>query len=52
VRGDVTRIPAPAVVAPTDAPPVSPTPILSPPPPAGGSPMPQPSVGGAPAQSR
>jgi hypothetical protein len=38
VRGDVTRIPAPAVVAPTDAPPVSPTPILSPPPPVGASP--------------
>ena len=37
VRGDVTRTPRPETVAPSDAPPVSPTPILSPsatPPPA------------------
>ena len=30
VRGDVTRTPQPAVVRPSDAPPVSPTPIVSP----------------------
>jgi hypothetical protein len=30
VRGDVTRTPRPATVEPSDAPPVSPTPILSP----------------------
>ena len=42
VRGDVTRIPQPETVEPTDAPPVSPTPILSPPPPVGGSPTAEP----------
>jgi hypothetical protein len=31
VRGDVTRTPRPAIVAPSDAPPVTPTPIVSPP---------------------
>jgi hypothetical protein len=30
VRGDVTRTPQPEVVRPSDAPPVSPTPIVSP----------------------
>lgn len=34
VRGDFTRIPRPVTVAPVDAPPVSPTPIVSPVPPA------------------